>query len=112
MIDRIEVQRILGYIVEAEEKIKDPQVRALTLSYLFGESQALLPQDIFYHFRKTGLINILVKYGMLMMVLCDREGRVYDVWITFVSASWKDIEGPSLRQKSLRERYMGKVEET
>ena len=28
----------------------------------------------------------------------------------FVSASWKDIEGPSLRQKSLRERYMGKVD--
>ena len=26
-----------------------------------------------------------VKYGMLMMVLCDREGRVYDVWITFGS---------------------------
>ena len=22
-----------------------------------------------------------VRYGMLMMVLCDREGRVYDVWI-------------------------------
>ena len=26
-----------------------------------------------------------VRYGMLMMVLCDREGRVYDVWITFES---------------------------
>ena len=26
-----------------------------------------------------------VKYGMLMMVLCDREGGVYDVWITFGS---------------------------
>ena len=25
------------------------------------------------------------KYGMLMMVLCDREGKVYDVWITFGS---------------------------
>ena len=24
-----------------------------------------------------------VSYGMLMMVLCVREGRVYDVWITF-----------------------------
>ena len=24
-----------------------------------------------------------VKYGMLMMVLCDREGRVYDVWISY-----------------------------
>ena len=24
----------------------------------------------------------LVIDGMLMMVLCDREGRVYDVWIT------------------------------
>ena len=26
-----------------------------------------------------------VRYGMLMMVLCDREGRVYDVWISFGS---------------------------
>ena len=26
-----------------------------------------------------------VRYGLLMMVLCDREGRVYDVWITFGS---------------------------
>ena len=26
-----------------------------------------------------------VGYGMLMMVLCDREGRVYDVWISFGS---------------------------
>ena len=25
----------------------------------------------------------VVRYGLLMMVLCDREGRVYDVWITF-----------------------------
>ena len=23
-----------------------------------------------------------VKYGMLMMVLCDREGKVYDVWMS------------------------------
>jgi len=26
-----------------------------------------------------------VRYGMLMMVLCDRWGRVYDVWISFGS---------------------------
>ena len=26
-----------------------------------------------------------VKYGMLMMVLCDRVGRIYDVWISFGS---------------------------
>ena len=24
-----------------------------------------------------------VRYGMLMMVVCDRWGRVYDVWISF-----------------------------
>ena len=23
------------------------------------------------------------KYGLLMMVLCDRWGRVYEVWISF-----------------------------
>ena len=27
----------------------------------------------------------VVRYGLLMMVLCDRVGRVYDVWITFGS---------------------------
>ena len=26
-----------------------------------------------------------VRYGKLMMGFCDREGRVYDVWITFGS---------------------------
>ena len=26
-----------------------------------------------------------VRYGMLLMVLCDRWGRVYDVWISFGS---------------------------
>ena len=26
-----------------------------------------------------------VRFGMLMMVLCDREGRVFDVWISFGS---------------------------
>ena len=26
-----------------------------------------------------------VRYGLLMMVLCDREGRIYDVWISFGS---------------------------
>ena len=26
-----------------------------------------------------------VRYGMVMMVLCDRWGRVYDVWISFGS---------------------------
>ena len=31
------------------------------------------------------------KYGMLMMVVCDREGKVYDVWITFGSMQEADI---------------------
>ena len=26
-----------------------------------------------------------LRNGMLMMVLCDREGRIYDVWISFGS---------------------------
>ena len=36
-----------------------------------------------------------VKYGMLMMVVCDREGKVYDVWITF---------GSMLEVRAFRER--------
>ena len=38
-----------------------------------------------------------VKYGMLMMVLCVREGRVYDVWITFGSVH--DVRAFSERKK-------------
>ena len=26
-----------------------------------------------------------VRYGMLMMVVCDREGRINDVWLSFGS---------------------------
>ncbi|MFN7065296.1 MAG: ComEC/Rec2 family competence protein [Aquificaceae bacterium] len=51
------------YIQKAEERIEDPQVRALTFSYLFGESQSLLPNDIYHHFRETGLVHILVISG-------------------------------------------------
>ena len=36
-----------------------------------------------------------VKYGMLMMVLCDRWGRVFDVWISF---------GSMLEVRAFRER--------
>ena len=39
-----------------------------------------------------------VKYGMLMMVLCDREGRVYDVWITFGSVH----EVRAFRERKIR----------
>ena len=37
-----------------------------------------------------------VKYGMVMMVLCDREGRVYDVWISF--GSMHDVSAFSERK--------------
>lgn len=61
------------FIERVEERIKDPEVKALTLSYLFGESQDLLPQDIFYYFRKTGLVHLLVISGfhvaMVFLVL-------------------------------------------
>ena len=39
-----------------------------------------------------------VRYGMLMMVLCDREGRVYDVWITFGSV----LEVRAFRERKKR----------
>lgn len=51
------------YIERVEEKVKDPQVRALVLSYLFGESQEMLPQDVYYYFRITGLVHLLVISG-------------------------------------------------
>ena len=37
--------------------------------------------------RDNGMVVefVEVRYGMLMMVLCDRGGRVYDVWISFGS---------------------------
>ena len=39
-----------------------------------------------------------VKYGMLMLVLCDREGRIYDVWISFGSVH----EGRAFRERKKR----------
>ena len=39
-----------------------------------------------------------VRYGMLMMVLCDREGRVFDVWITFGSV----LEVRAFRERKKR----------
>ena len=43
-----------------------------------------------------------VIYGMLMLVLCDREGRVYDVWITFGSVH-------EVRASSEPKRYSAKA---
>ena len=39
-----------------------------------------------------------VRYGLLMMVLCDREGSVYDVWITFGSV----LEVWAFRERKIR----------
>ena len=51
-----------------------------------------------------------VKYGMLMMVLRDREGRVYDVWITFGSVhevrAFRERKKRSLWFRSLGSRIL------
>ncbi|MFN3599546.1 MAG: ComEC/Rec2 family competence protein, partial [Aquificaceae bacterium] len=73
------------YMERVEEKIKDPQVRALTLSYLFGESQEILPQEVFYHFRKTGLVHLLVISGfhIAMFFLVLRYALPYPYGVVF-----------------------------
>ena len=48
-----------------------------------------------------------VKYGMMMMVLCDREGRVYDVWITFGSVH----EVRAFRERKKRSLWFWGLEE-
>lgn len=51
------------YLQRVQEKLSDPQVRALVLSYLFGEARETLPQDMQYYFLKTGLVHLLVISG-------------------------------------------------
>ncbi|MFN0237426.1 MAG: ComEC/Rec2 family competence protein [Aquificaceae bacterium] len=51
------------FIKKAEREIEDPQVRALVLTYLFGEARDTLPQDLQYYFLKTGLVHLLVISG-------------------------------------------------
>jgi competence protein ComEC len=50
-------------IQRAKERIEDREVEALTLSYLFGESQEHLPHEEQRSFRTTGLLHILVVSG-------------------------------------------------
>ncbi|MCS7262855.1 MAG: ComEC/Rec2 family competence protein [Aquificaceae bacterium] len=51
------------YIRRVEQRLEDQEIKALTLSYLFGESQETLPQDMQYYFLKTGLVHLLVISG-------------------------------------------------
>ena len=50
---------------------------------------------------------------MLMMVLCDREGRVYDVWITFGPCgrgkAHKDSAGGSYKRDSRKQGQAGNM---
>ena len=48
------------------------------------------------------------RYGMLMMVLCDRWGRVYDVWISFGSVH----EGRTFRERKRRSLWFRKLVES
>ncbi len=61
------------YLKRAQEKTKDPQVKALLLTYLFGEARESLPQDMQYYFLKTGLVHLLVisgfHVGMVFLLL-------------------------------------------
>ena len=51
-----------------------------------------------------------IRYGMLMIVLCDRWGRVYDVWITFGSMhevrAFRERKRRSLWFRGLVENYV------
>ena len=49
-----------------------------------------------------------VRYGMLMMVLCDRWGRVYDVWISFGSVH----EVRAFRERKRRSVWFRKLVDT
>lgn len=50
-------------IHRAKERIEDREVEALTLSYLFGESQEHLPFEEQRSFRVAGLLHVLVVSG-------------------------------------------------
>lgn len=61
------------YIKRIQERIQEPTLLAFVLTYLLGEPQEILPQDIQYGFLKTGLVHLLVisgfHVGMVFVIL-------------------------------------------
>lgn len=76
---------------KAQEKIKDPEVEALVLTYFFGEAQDLLPSDLQYAFRQTGLVHLLVISGshiaLVFLLLRYMLPYPYGLYLAFAGVS-------------------------
>ena len=68
----------------------------------------ITPAKNLYHFFMGEAPIEEVRYGMLMMVLCDWEGRVYDVWITLGSVH----EVRAFRERKRRSLWFRKLVES
>ncbi|MCS7171763.1 MAG: ComEC/Rec2 family competence protein, partial [Aquificaceae bacterium] len=92
-IEPLFVQRSLRdrYIDKVESKMQDPSVRALVLTYFFGESMEVLPQEAQHYFLRTGLVHLLVisgfHVGMIFLLLRFAMPYPYGLWLGALGVS-------------------------
>lgn len=89
-----------------DERIQDQEIKALVFSYLFGESQEILPFEYQTAFWQTGLLHILVVSGfhlslvalILRFLLPGRYGFILSlIGISFYSFFVVPLDPPVLR---------------
>ncbi|MFN4319460.1 MAG: hypothetical protein ACK4FY_03130 [Aquificaceae bacterium] len=78
-------------VLKLAQLLFDPSIQSWHIfrKYRIKRVYKILREYQLYMLRLLILTKLLlgkkIRYGMLMMVLCDRDGVVYDVWITFGS---------------------------
>lgn len=79
------------FIKRVEERVQDQELKALVLTYVFGESKEILFQDVQYYFLKTGLVHLLVisgfHVGMVFLVLRYLLPYPYGLWLGALGVS-------------------------
>jgi competence protein ComEC len=79
-------------IKRMEEKIKDTEVKALLLSYLFGAAQDVMPFEYQASFWRTGLLHLLVVSGfhltLIALILKHLLPGRYGFFLALLGVSW------------------------
>lgn len=79
------------FMQRVEERVKDQEVKGLVFSYLFGESQEVLPFEYQASFFSTGLLHLLVVSGahltLIAIILRFLLPGVYGLLLSLVGVS-------------------------
>ena len=79
------------FMQRVEERVKDQEVKGLVFSYLFGESQDILPFEYQASFLSTGLLHLLVVSGahltLIAIILRFLLPGVYGLLLSLVGVS-------------------------